>query len=175
MKKLFISLFISFGLLGCSSPTDGTHAYLLPESTLDKPIFKVKTRVDLPDYLDTIGIAYRKSENELVSARKHVWAENLEGLLEERIDSSDASGESDKELIITFEQFNGSYTGNAEVKGTWVLSEQDVELARAEFESNTPLKESGYEALVEALGEGLDEVLADIQSQLNQSVHHQNH
>ncbi len=166
MRKLFISLIVSFGLFGCSSPNDGTHAYLLPESTLDKPIFKVKTRVDLPDYLDTIGIAYRKSENELVSARKHVWAENLEGLLEERIDSSDASGESDKELIITFEQFNGSYTGNAEVKGTWVLSEQDVELARAEFESNTPLKESGYDSLVEALGEGLDEVLADIQSQL---------
>ncbi|MEZ8886317.1 membrane integrity-associated transporter subunit PqiC [Vibrio sp. 10N.247.311.13] len=133
---------------------------------LDKPIFKVKTRVDLPDYLDTIGIAYRKSENELVSARKHVWAENLEGLLEERIDSSDASGESDKELLITFEQFNGSYTGNAEVKGTWILSEQDQELARADFDSKVPLKESGYESLVEALGEGLDQVLADIQSQL---------
>lgn len=59
----------------CSTPTDGTNAYLLPESTLDKPIFKVKTKVELPDYLDTIGIAYRKSENELVSARKHVWAE----------------------------------------------------------------------------------------------------
>ncbi|PML75699.1 ABC-type transport auxiliary lipoprotein family protein, partial [Vibrio sp. 10N.261.51.A7] len=142
------------------------HRYLLPESMLDKPIFKVKTRVDLPDYLDTIGIAYRKSENELVSARKHVWAENLEGLLEERIDSSDASGESDKELLITFEQFNGSYTGNAEVKGTWILSEQDQELARADFDSKVPLKESGYESLVEALGEGLDQVLADIQSQL---------
>ncbi|MFA0557742.1 MULTISPECIES: membrane integrity-associated transporter subunit PqiC [unclassified Vibrio] len=166
MKKLFISLFVSIGLLGCSSPTDVTHAYLLPESMLDKPIFKVKTRVDLPDYLDTIGIAYRKSENELVSARKHVWAENLEGLLEERIDSSDASGESDKELLITFEQFNGSYTGNAEVKGTWILSEQDQELARADFDSKVPLKESGYESLVEALGEGLDQVLADIQSQL---------
>ncbi|WP_285352266.1 hypothetical protein [Vibrio sp. D173a] len=44
-----------------------------------------------------------------------------------------------------------------------------MELARAEFESMTPLKESGYESLVEALGEGLDEVLADIQSQLKQS------
>ncbi|MDD1827473.1 ABC-type transport auxiliary lipoprotein family protein [Photobacterium sp. ZSDE20] len=166
MRKLFISLVMSFGLLGCATPTDGTNAYLLPKSTLDKPIFTVKTQVEVPDYLDTIGIAYRKSENELVSARKHVWAENLEGLLEERIDSSDASGESDKELLITFEQFNGSYIGNAEVKGTWVLSEKDVELARAEFESNTPLKESGYESLVEALGEGLDEVLSDIQSQL---------
>ncbi|MDA0153610.1 ABC-type transport auxiliary lipoprotein family protein [Vibrio sp. Makdt] len=166
MRKLFISLIVLFGLLGCSTPTDGTNAYLLPESTLDKPIFKVKTRVELPDYLDTIGIAYRKSENELVSARKHVWAENLEGLLEERIDSSDASGESDKELLITFEQFNGSYTGNAEVKGTWVLSEHDQELARADFDSKVPLKEAGYEALVEALGEGLDEVLTDIQAQL---------
>ncbi|MEZ9504314.1 membrane integrity-associated transporter subunit PqiC [Vibrio sp. 10N.286.51.B11] len=166
MRKQFISLVVSVGLLGCAAPTDGTNAYLLPESTLDKPIFKVKTSVDLPDYLDTIGIAYRKSENELVSARKHVWAENLEGLLEERIDSSDASGESDKELLITFEQFNGSYTGNAEVKGTWILSEQDQELARADFDSKVPLKESGYESLVEALGEGLDQVLADIQSQL---------
>ncbi|MFA0108133.1 ABC-type transport auxiliary lipoprotein family protein, partial [Vibrio splendidus] len=81
--------------------------------TLDKPIFKVKTRVELPDYLDTVGIAYRKSENELVSARKHVWAENLEGLLEERVNSSNAPGAVDKELTITFEQFNGSYTGNA--------------------------------------------------------------
>ncbi|MFM2642154.1 ABC-type transport auxiliary lipoprotein family protein [Vibrio chagasii] len=166
MRKLFISLVMSVGLMGCAAPSDGTNAYLLPKSTLDKPIFKVKTRVELPDYLDTIGIAYRKSENELVSARKHVWAENLEGLLEERIDSSDPSGESDKKLLITFEQFNGSYTGNAEVKGTWVLSEQDEELVRADFDSKVPLKEAGYEALVEALGEGLDEVLSDIQSQL---------
>ncbi|UWZ98583.1 membrane integrity-associated transporter subunit PqiC [Vibrio splendidus] len=166
MRKLLISLVISVGLFGCATPTDGTNAYLLPESTLDKPIFKVKTRVELPDYLDTIGIAYRKSENELVSARKHVWAENLEGLLEERVNSSNAPGAVDKELTITFEQFNGSYTGNAEVKGTWVLSDQDSELARADFESKVPLKEAGYEALVEALGEGLDEVLSEIQTQL---------
>lgn len=166
MKKLCLALFASFGLMGCSAPTDGTNAYLLPESTLDKPIFKVKTRVELPDYLDTIGIAYRKSENELVSARKHVWAENLEGLLEDRVNSSNTSGALGKELTITFEQFNGSYTGNAEVKGTWVLSDPESELARAEFESQTPLKEAGYEALVEALGAGLDEVLSDIQSQL---------
>ncbi|OEE58735.1 PqiC family protein [Vibrio splendidus] len=166
MRKLFISLVVSVGLLGCAAPTDGTNTYLLPESTLDKPIFKVKTSVDLPDYLDTIGIAYRKSENELVSARKHVWAENLEGLLEERVNTSDTSGEPERELTITFEQFNGSYTGNAEVKGTWVLSEQGSELARADFESKVPLKEAGYEALVEALGEGLDTVLSEIQTQL---------
>ncbi|MCW0470256.1 hypothetical protein OH492_19070 [Vibrio chagasii] len=61
MRKLL--LYRSQTFLGYSSPTDGTHAYLLPEKVLDKPIFKVKTRVDLPDYLDTIGIA--KSENEL--------------------------------------------------------------------------------------------------------------
>jgi len=96
MRKQFISLIALLGLLGCSTPTDGTNAYLLPESTLDKPIFKVKTRVELPDYLDTIGIAYRKSENELVSARKHVWAENLEGLLEERVNTSDSSGEPER-------------------------------------------------------------------------------
>ncbi|MEZ8156109.1 membrane integrity-associated transporter subunit PqiC [Vibrio splendidus] len=166
MRKLFISLVMSIGLLGCATPADGTNSYLLPESTLDKPIFKVKTSVDLPDYLDTIGIAYRKSENELVSARKHVWAENLEGLLEERVNTSDSSGEPERELTITFEQFNGSYTGNAEVKGTWVLSDQDTVLARADFESKVPLKEAGYEALVEALGEGLDTVLSEIQTQL---------
>ncbi|MCW1890121.1 hypothetical protein OK016_16180 [Vibrio chagasii] len=98
------------------SQFDGTHAYLLPESTLDKPIFKVKTlESTYLDYSHTIGIAYQKARK-LVSARKHVWAENLEGLLEERIDSSRCIRESDKELIITFEQFNGSYTGNAEVK-----------------------------------------------------------
>ena len=95
-----------------------------------------------------------------------VWAENLEGLLEERVNTSDTSGEPERELTITFEQFNGSYTGNAEVKGTWVLSEQGSELARADFESKVPLKEAGYEALVEALGEGLDEVLSEIQTQL---------
>ena len=166
MRKLLISLVMSVGLLGCATPTDGTNAYLLPGSTLDKPVFKVKTRVELPDYLDTIGIAYRKSENELVSARKHVWAENLEGLLEERVNTSDTLGEPERELTIIFEQFNGSYTGNAEVKGTWILSDQGSELARAEFESKIPLKQAGYEALVEALGEGLDEVLSDIQSQL---------
>ncbi|MCK8071551.1 ABC-type transport auxiliary lipoprotein family protein [Vibrio sp. 1CM23M] len=166
MRKLFISLIALLGLLGCSTPTDGTNAYLLPESTLDKPIFKVKTRVELPDYLDTIGIAYRKSENELISARKHVWAENLEGLLEERVNSSNAAGAEDKELTLIFEQFNGSYTGNAEVKGSWVLSDQDTVLARADFESKVPLKEAGYEALVEALGEGLDKVLSEIQTQL---------
>ncbi len=166
MRKLFISLVMSVGLLGCATSSDGTNSYLLPESTLDKPIFKVKTRVELPDYLDTIGIAYRKSENELVSARKHVWAENLEGLLEERVNTSDTSGDPERELTITFEQFNGSYTGNAEVKGTWVLSDQGSELARADFESKVPLKEAGYEALVEALGEGLDTVLSEIQTQL---------
>lgn len=166
MRKLFISFIALLGLLGCSTPTDGTNAYLLPESTLDKPIFKVKTRVELPDYLDTIGIAYRKSENELVSARKHVWAENLEGLLEERVNSSNAAGAEDKELTLIFEQFNGSYTGNAEVKGSWVLSDQNTVLARADFESKVPLKEAGYEALVEALGEGLDTVLSEIQTQL---------
>ncbi|TVU64415.1 hypothetical protein FQP88_05815 [Vibrio atlanticus] len=166
MRKLLISLVMSVGLLGCATPTDGTNAYLLPGSTLDKPVFKVKTRVELPDYLDTIGIAYRKSENELVSARKHVWAENLEGLLEERVNTSDTLGEPERELTIIFEQFNGSYTGNAEVKGTWILNDQGSELARAEFESKIPLKQAGYEALVEALGEGLDEVLSDIQSKL---------
>ncbi|PMG49189.1 hypothetical protein BCU90_00780 [Vibrio lentus] len=167
MRKLFISLVMSVGLLGCATPTDGTNSYLLPESTLHKPIFKVKTRIELPDYLDTIGIAYRKSENELVSARKHVWAENLEGLLEERVNSSNAKESADKELTITFEQFNGSYTGNAEVKGTWVLmGEDDTEISRSTFDIKVPLKEAGYEALVEALGEGLDEALLYIQTEV---------
>lgn len=43
-----------------------------------------------------------------------------------------------------------------------MLSKQYQELARADFDSKVPLKEAGYEALVEALGEELDEVLTDI-------------
>ncbi|MDF5114518.1 ABC-type transport auxiliary lipoprotein family protein, partial [Vibrio parahaemolyticus] len=77
----------------------------------------------------------------------------------------DQSGEA--KLQLTLNKFNGSYKGNIEIEGEWLLinAEGKVENS-APIQISQPLQDEGYEALVNALSIGLESLTSDIAKHL---------
>ncbi|TKF84145.1 hypothetical protein FCV82_17945 [Vibrio breoganii] len=64
-------------------------------------------------------------------------------------------------MFLEFEHYIGVYTGNAELKGTWVLGDKS-----GSFDIEQPLDNDGYDALVIALNVGLGDVMEQIKSKV---------
>ncbi|WP_167495364.1 PqiC family protein [Vibrio comitans] len=116
----------------------------------------------MPSYLEGPGIVYRLSETEVEVASHNVWAENVRNMLINQLQQyrmPDVNGPPN--LSVHFERFNGSYTGNAELKGDWKLG-----VHSGDFDIKQPLDDEGYDALVQALNQGLDSLMQDIYSKV---------
>ncbi|MFS1984372.1 membrane integrity-associated transporter subunit PqiC [Vibrio breoganii] len=161
MKK-WICLFIAL-LVGCtSSDSIETKTYVLPNAEPEVKLAFNEVKVQMPSYLQGPGIVYRLSETEIKVASHNVWAGNLRSMLVEQIGQYQMPTTSDAfRLTIQFERFNGAYTGNAELKGTWVLGDKS-----GSFDIEQPLDKDGYDALVTALNLGLGDVMGQIKSQV---------
>ena len=69
---------------------------------------------------------------------------------------------------LSLSKFNGVYTGDAELSGEWLLIDSQGNIIQSDnFEIIKPLKSEGYEQLVMALAEGLDELASLIAQQIN--------
>ncbi|PFG45818.1 hypothetical protein ATG66_2901 [Vibrio sp. ES.051] len=192
MKRVFfLSIALLVGLTGCSSAPETKGAlYLLPKAeavTLSnsdiaqRPALVVRP-VQLASYLNENGIVYRTSETQVIQAKHNQWAQSISEQITQRIvadlrqkqphywptEMNNLLDQSDEATLqLTLNKFNGSYKGNVEIEGEWLLinAEGKVENS-APVQISQPLKEEGYEALVDALSVGLDSLTSDIAKQI---------
>lgn len=133
-------------------------------------------RINLAGFLDQSGIVYQ-SANRISVARNHRWAAPLVEQLRPRfaaalaghLDSATVHArppsavEDSRRLEITVDAFHGRDTGQALVAGSWrLVAPDDTELFSAEFRERVPLDADGYDALVAALDEGIDQAAESI-------------
>ncbi|WP_154179960.1 PqiC family protein [Vibrio sp. Vf1514] len=185
-------MFLAAALLaGCSSAPEITSAlYLLPqpesqtqtaEAVTERPLLVVRP-VELASYLNNRGIVYRTSESQVIQAKHNQWAQNLSEQITQRVIADlrqkqthywpvtvhnllDQS--SDDKLQLSLNKFNGNYQGNTEVEGEWMLIETNGKVKRrAPVKISVPLRDEGYDALVEALAASLDDLTDAIAQQL---------
>lgn len=190
MKKRITAGLMALLLAACSSaPTTSTQGYLLTGQASDanhayrqsQPLLAVPP-VSLASLLTSNGIVYQTTENSVVVAQNNLWAEDLSGQLTQRLFAGlraarlpvwpvpSAAPVNDPiayTLLLHIDQFNGSYTGNAQVTGTWTLLDGNGELVQSEtFHYQQPLEEEGYPALVDALSVASDKLITDLTSLL---------
>ena len=78
------------------------------------------------------------------------------------LDQSDES-----KLQLSLSKFNGSYEGNAEIEGEWLLVDANGKVkTSAPVKISMPLQDEGYDALVDALSVGLNNLTDQIAAQL---------
>ncbi|GAK82542.1 probable lipoprotein protein YPO1422 [Vibrio ponticus] len=174
-------------LAGCSNQAATSYQeYLLPEPAQQQiaspkaPLLMVE--VELAPYLDVNGIVYRTSATEVVQAKQHAWAMDLNEIVEQQtlallrrqqqafwpveLNPSLNLNQAHK-LVLKLEKFNGSYSGNAEVAGQWLLLDESGDIIKGEqFAQSVALKQSGYQSLVLALNSALSQAVASIAPQL---------
>ncbi|GEA50806.1 hypothetical protein VIN01S_16100 [Vibrio inusitatus NBRC 102082] len=159
MKKWMILIVALF--VGCtSSESIETKTYLLPNIKPEHKLGFDEVSVQMPSYLEGPGIVYRLSETEIEVASHHVWAGNLRNMLVDQLQQYQMpEASSGTKLSVRFERFNGSYTGNAELKGHWQLGSQN-----GDFDIKQPLDDEGYDALVLALSQGVSSLMIEVHS-----------
>jgi hypothetical protein len=189
MKRVF--LLVAALLAGCSSAPETTSSmYLLPETDTkalssammtERPLLVVRP-VELASYLNDSGIVYRSSESQITQAKHNQWAQNISEQITQRVIADlrqkqnhywpvkvhsllDQSGEN--KLQLSLNKFNGTYQGNAELEGEWMLIDADGKVKRRyPVKIVMPLQDEGYDALVKALSAGLSNLTDNIAQQL---------
>ncbi|EHR0246299.1 membrane integrity-associated transporter subunit PqiC [Vibrio parahaemolyticus] len=192
MKRVFLlATALITGLTGCSSAPEATGAlYLLPKaetktsnqmSVAERPLLVIRP-AQLASYLNDNSIVYRTSDTQIVQAKRHKWAQSISEQITQRVVAElrqkqsdywpvemnnllDQSGES--KLQLTLNKFNGSYQGNAEIEGEWLLIDASGNIVRSsQIKILMPLQDEGYDALVDALSAGLNQLTDDMAAQL---------
>ncbi|HGS5165923.1 TPA: membrane integrity-associated transporter subunit PqiC [Vibrio harveyi] len=184
-------LLISALLAGCSSAPENTGAlYVLPEASSAKisdtmiaqrPQLVVRP-AQLASYLADSGIVYRTSETKIIQAKHNQWAHSISEQITQRmiddlrakqsqywpvevnnlLDQSDQS-----KLQLSLSKFNGSYEGNAEIEGEWLIIDANGKVKNsAPVTIKLHLQDEGYDALVDALSAGLNNLTDQIAAQL---------
>ncbi|WP_411062716.1 PqiC family protein [Vibrio rotiferianus] len=184
-------LLIASLLAGCSSAPQNTDAfYVLPEfsaaninSTLAVQRTPLIVRpVELASYLADSGIVYRTSETQIVQAKHNQWAHSISEQITSRVINElrakqtqywpvevnnllDQNHES--KLQLSLSKFNGNFEGNAELEGEWLIIDANGKVTNsAPVNINVPLQNDGYDALVDALSEGLTNLTDQIAAKL---------
>ncbi|MGQ2965756.1 PqiC family protein [Methylophilus sp.] len=175
-----------------SNPPVTSQRFSLPEvttpaaaqSTSAAQQTLVLNRIQLADYLDTDRIVVQLDDVTLHPARDHLWVDNLSQELRRGLrarlasrlpdtaitDPLPGAAPSATSLQLTIDQFHGQIGGYAILSGQWqLLSADHKPLQNQSFKFRTPLAESGYPALVRALGSNLDLLSAQIAGQLPHS------
>ncbi|MCA2415638.1 MULTISPECIES: PqiC family protein [Vibrio] len=188
MKRVFfLSIALFVGLTGCSSAPETKGAlYLLPKAepvTLSssdisqRPTLVVRP-VKLASYLNDSGIVYRTSETQVIQARNNQWAHSISEQITQRVvtelrhkqthywptEMNNLLDQNDEaKLQLTLNKFNGSYKGNIEIEGEWLLINAEGKVEKsAPIQISQPLQDEGYGALVDALSVGLEKLTSEI-------------
>lgn len=177
-------------LAGCSSqPEPVSTTYLLPpggaESVLiatKQPLLVVRP-VEMAEHLSGNGLVYQLSETEVVQAQQNLWAESIRDQLTRRINQDLRRKQSRfwpteltpalatsgyPRLQVKFSQFNGHYSGLAQISGEWMLLDGEGNLTGVyPFAFQVPLALDGYDAQVKALSEGVNRLTSQIAQKLS--------
>ncbi|UXI03779.1 membrane integrity-associated transporter subunit PqiC [Photobacterium sp. TY1-4] len=177
-------------LVGCSSePTAVSSTYILPvtgspaalQQPVGRPILVVRP-VEMAAHLSGNGLVYQLSDAEVVQAQQNLWAESIQQQLTRRINldlrrkqtrywptelTPALETMNAPRVQVRFTQFNGHYTGVAQVAGEWLLLDAHGGLQGGyPFQYQVPLEQAGYVAQVNALAAGVDRLTSDIANRL---------
>lgn len=188
LRILGLSLVMAVALSACGSRTTTAQdkQFLLPYSpsqpTVATSAPKLIVKTDLANHLSHHGLVFRTNATEVVQAKQNQWAYSVKEQINAFLVGSLRSKQSrywtlamnpvvelDEQpyLHVQFKEFNGAYTGNAELLGEWVLVDEQGTIVQTEyFQLRIPLAGEGYPALVDALATGLTQLTDDIAKQL---------
>ncbi len=126
----------------------------------------VVDRVQLPEYLNDLGIAFQQDDVQIVTANQARWAEALDKQLTRSLVQSlsrqlqqvqvlegEGANATSWHLAVNMTAFQGRFDGQAIVAGRWILRRDELTYSQS-FQREIPLGEDGYPALVRALREG---------------------
>jgi uncharacterized lipoprotein YmbA len=96
--------------------------------------------------------------NELRTKQTQYWPVEVNNLLNQSHESK---------LQLSLSKFNGNFEGNAELEGEWLIIDANGKVTNsAPVNINVPLQNDGYDALVDALSEGLSNLTDQIAAKL---------
>lgn len=181
MKKVIIAISLLL-LIGCSSSMTNSYYYQL-SSDFEKtaPLTLQTTKnilliesVNVADYLDQTGIVYQTAPFEYIAANNNQWFTVLSNQLQQRA-VQDLSVLLPQYLVTTkptplatmrvslfIDSFHGSYTGDALIKGHWLITNKNGEVVSKHFDHTLRLNQDGYAELVKTLSKGWQEEEIDL-------------
>ncbi|KJG08139.1 hypothetical protein UB33_00805 [Photobacterium angustum] len=185
MKKWLLITAIALAGTGCSSTEPALKTYILPMPTSANTAHNISNKsllivrpVEVAAHLAGTGLVYQTSPTEIVEAQQNLWGESLSTQLTRRITfdlrqkqtqfwatqlTPTLSTAGIPRLQVRINQFNGVYSGVAEVAGEWLLINGNGDLKTVHpFSFRVPLAKDGYSAQVEALSKGVDELTTQL-------------
>lgn len=161
-------------LVGCSSGTAEKHYFQL-ESHLQNQRSQTLNSIhgfiwiesiDVASFLNKQGIVLQTDNIQFVTASNNLWGSSLSQQLGDRLEqdlaiclphylvSTKAITTPTLTVKLFIDGFHGSYTGDAIIKGRWVVKDNKDNIETKFFEHRIALKNNGYAALVNALSKG---------------------
>ena len=189
--KFPASVLLTLLLTACSSAPQPPQYYLLkPQANRaastyvpGKPLL-ILAPVTMDSLLTQSGILYKTSDNKAVIARQNLWAQSPDSQLTYRIVTGlravqrhywpvtsipELVATPAPTLLIDVQAFNGDYRGEAMLSGEWSLIGADGRLLESHpFTYRQALASEGYGALVDALSQASDQLIADLARKLEQ-------
>lgn len=189
MKKQILTLALLGLLAGCSTSQPSLHYYSLDASQPSSgaapatPQHQLVLRpITLASQLDRISMVYQLEGQELHFTEYHRWA----GSLDDQLNQVTMNGLSARlpgwvirqdgarkgpVLSIVVERFQGRYDGRAVLSGRWrLLAEDGTVLRDAPFRQERVLPADGYNTLVGELGQGWQQLLDQIATEVRLSA-----
>jgi uncharacterized lipoprotein YmbA len=180
MKQLLL-VCAALILTACAggSPAPDVNYYLLrsdvpvPQGRQEAPAKVGIGQVRLASYLNQNGIVIVTEGDKVRPARQHLWAEPLGEavrlyLRDELSDRAGVfvSGDTsrrfywDYRIDVTIDKLHGTLDGDVVIRAGWRILDtaSDTELANHQFEAVTQQQEDGYQALIAAEKELLDQL-----------------
>ena len=174
-------------MAGCASQTVQTSSYMLPASTPEQQYSNALAvaiaPIRLTGLLDNPGIVMELNDIEVYQARQHLWAEDIGVQLQQQLQQQLSAslpqahivakgqplqaGLAQREVRVSINAFQGSYSGNAVVQGQWQLLGDNGQLLKYKnFTIEQPLTADGYPTLVRTLGVAWDQVSQELAAAL---------
>jgi hypothetical protein len=174
---LFLSGFTALTLLAACSSSVELRYYQLPQPAATTaapvataPVLYVEP-VMVASFLNTNALILQTSSVELHKTTQHQWAEALDQQLQRLLVNglqqalpgyrvtSQQPGSDAVRLLVQVEQFHGQQQGIALVSGRFHLLKGDKVQSQS-FQLQLPQPEEGYPALVDTLGQGWQQSIA---------------
>lgn len=161
-------------LVGCSSGTAEKHYFQLESHLQNQRSQTLNSAhgfiwiesIDVASFLNKQGIVLQTDNIQFVTASNNLWGSSLSQQLGDRLEqdlaiflphylvSTKAITTPTMTVKLFIDGFHGSYTGDAIIKGRWVVKDSKDNIETKFFEHRIALKNNGYAALVNALSKG---------------------
>ena len=179
--KYIIGIFVLM-LTACSSQPNKAY-YQLPIAAAQQAVeSKIQTvqksqiwvqPIRLSDMLVSAGIVYQTTDINYTVANQHLWVNPLDQQLQQNLVSGLSQAfpntvvatqpidDNLARLTVSVNYFQGRYDGKAVIAGDWIYVDGN-KVIKQPFSLTLDQNEDGYPALVRTLGQGWQQVVADI-------------